>query len=174
MGCRLDVQHRQVSSSPVVSRPEQRADAAGLLLFRLDAQRCAIPAAAVVEILSAVATSPLPRQPSYVAGVIDVRGSVMPVLDLRVRFGHAGRPLELADQFIVVRAGARLFALWVDQVEGFAASDAVAFSPAAGLIVQDRSLAGVTSVADGLANIYDLDAFVAECEADAVFETSAA
>src|SRR6202044_2167377 len=99
-----------------VAPSPQGADAAGLLLFRLDAQRCAIAASAVVEILSAVATSPLPRQPTYIAGMIDVRGSVMPVLDLRVRFGRAGRPLELADQFIVVRARARLFALWVDHV----------------------------------------------------------
>jgi purine-binding chemotaxis protein CheW len=158
----------------VLARSQQPADDAGLLLFRLDDQRCAIAAAAVVEIVSAVATSPLPRQPSYIAGMIDLRGSVMPVLDLRVRFGRPGRPLELADQFIVVRARARLFALWVDQVEAFAANDAVTFSPAAGLIVRDRSLAGVASGAGGLASIYDLDAFVAECEADAVFETTAA
>lgn len=156
------------------ARSPQRADTAGLLLFRLDNQRCATAAPAVVEILSAVAPSPLPRQPNYIAGMIDVRGTVMPVLDLRVRLGRAARPLELADQFIVVRACERLLALWVDQVEAFAASDAVAFSPAAGLIVRDRSLAGVASVADGLASIYDLDAFVAECEADAVFEGGAA
>jgi purine-binding chemotaxis protein CheW len=163
-----------VSASPPVALSEHGADAAGLLLFRVDGQRCAIAAPAIVEILSAVATSPLPRQPGYIAGMIDVRGAVMPVLDLRVRLGRAARPIELADQFIVVCARERLLALWIDEVETFAAGDAVALSSAGNLIVSDRSLAGVASFADGLAGIYDLDAFVAECEADAVFEAGAA
>jgi purine-binding chemotaxis protein CheW len=163
-----------VSAPPPVALSERRADGAGLLLFRVDGQRCAIAAPAVVEILSAVATSALPRQPNYIAGMIDVRGTVMPVLDLRVRLGRPARPIELADQFIVVRARQRLLALWIDEVETFAAGDAVALSSPGGLIVSDRSLAGVASLAGGLAGIYDLDAFVAECEADAVFETGAA
>jgi purine-binding chemotaxis protein CheW len=163
-----------VSVPPPFALSEQRADAAGLLLFRVDGQRCAIAAPAVVEILSAVATSVLPRQPSYIAGMIDVRGAVMPVLDLRVRLGRPARRVELADQFVVVRARQRLLALWIDEVETFAAGDAVALSSAASLIVSDRSLAGVAPLAGGLAAIYDLDVFVAECEADAVFETGAA
>ena len=44
-----------------------------MLFFRLDGRRCAIAAPAVVEILAAVATSPLPGQPGYIAGVIDLR-----------------------------------------------------------------------------------------------------
>jgi hypothetical protein len=58
-------------------------------------------------------------------------------------------------------------------VEAFAPSEAVAWTSAGGLIAGDRSLAGVVSTADGVAMIHDVDAFVAQCEADAVFETAA-
>lgn len=137
--------------------------------FRLDGRHCAIAASAVVEILAAVATSPLPRQPDYIAGVIDLRGTIVPVLNLRVRFGLPSRLMELTDHFIVARARERLLALWVDEVEAFEACDAAAWHTASGLVTGDRSLAGVAAMGDGLATIHDVDAFVAQCEADAVF-----
>lgn len=145
----------------------------GLLLFRLEGRRCAVRASAVAEVLAAVATSPVPRQPPYVAGVIDLRGTIVPVLDLRVRLGLPARPMELADQFVVVRAGERLLALWIDQVESFTSSDPAAWS-SGGLVAGDRSLAGVAALSDGLATIHDVEAFAAQCEADAVFEAAGA
>lgn len=162
-----------MNDSPAVAGREQRDDAASLLLFRLDGARCAIAASAVVEILAAVATRPLPHQPDYIAGVIDRRGAIVPVLDLRVRFGRPGRPMELADQLIVVRARRRFLALWVDAVDAFVASDETGWSTAGGLVVGDRSLAGVASTPAGLAAIHDVDAFVEQCEADAVFAGAA-
>ena len=143
-----------------------------IALFRLAGRRCAIAASAVVEILAAVATTPVPGQPDYVAGVINLRGTIVPVLDLRVRFGLPARPMQLADQLIVIRARGRLLALWIDEVEAFAPSAANALRPAGGLVVGERSLAGVVATADGIATIHDVDDFVAQCEADAVFESA--
>jgi purine-binding chemotaxis protein CheW len=144
-----------------------------VLVFRLEGRRCAIAAPAVIEILAAVATNPLPGQPRYIAGVIDLRGTIVPVLDLRVRFGFPARPMELSDQFIVTRARERLLALWIDGVEDFAAADSSPWIDAGGLVAGDRSLAGVASLADGVATIHDVDAFIAQCEADAVYECAA-
>jgi len=143
-----------------------------LVLFGLDDARCAVDASRVVEILAAVAVRPLPAQPAYVAGIIDLRGTIVPVLDLRVRFGRPSRPMELSDQLIVVRAHDRLVALWVDGVEAFAPAETAALSSAGGLVVGDRSLLGVATLADGLATIHDVVAFVTQCEADAVFEAA--
>lgn len=162
-----------MSSSPAVADPACRPSApVRLILFRLDGRRCAVAASAVAEILAAVATSPLPRQPAYIAGVIDLRGTIVPVLDLRVRFGLASRPLELSDQFIVVRAADHSLALWVDEVEEFASSDPGRWTTCGGLVAGERSLAGVAALSGGLATIHDIGAFVAQCEADAVFEAA--
>src|SRR5476651_52581 len=108
-----------------------------LVLFRLDGRRCAIASREVVEILAAVATSPLPGQPDYIAGVIDLRGAIVPVLDLRVRFGLPARPMELSDQLIVTRARDRLLALWVDEVEAFVPAGTADWSGTVGLVVGD-------------------------------------
>jgi purine-binding chemotaxis protein CheW len=153
---------------------EQFERTASLLLFRLDGRTCAIATSCVVEVLAAVAVRPLPGQPGYIAGVIDVRGEIVPVLDLRVRFGGTARPMELSDRFIIVRARGRLLVLWVDDVEALTPSDGLPWSAAEGLVTGDSSLAGVTSTVDGPASIHDIDAFVEQCEADAVYASAGA
>jgi purine-binding chemotaxis protein CheW len=147
---------------------------ADFVFFQLDGRRCAIGAAAVVEVLAAVAIRPLPGQPAYVAGIIDLRGAVVPVLDLRVRFGGAARLMELSDRLIVVRTGERVAACWVDQVDDLGGAASVTSSAGEPLIAGDRSLAGVAATADGLVTIHDAGAFIAQCEADAVFAAAAA
>lgn len=164
-----------MSTSPALSDSARRPPApVRLVVFRLDGRRCAVAESAVTEIVAAVAVSPLPRQPAYVAGVIDLRGTIVPVLDLRARFGLPSRLMELSDRFIVIRAAGRTLALWVDEIESFAASDPAGWSPHGGLIAGDRSLAGVAALPGGLATIHDPGAFVAQCEADAVFEAAGA
>jgi len=139
-------------------------------LFQLADRPCAVASSAVVEILAAVAVSPLPRQPAYVAGVVDLRGAIVPVLNLRVRLGIPARPMELSDRLIVVRAAGRVLMLWVDAVEAFAPLDATTWRTTGGLVTGDPSLAGVVTSSAGVTTIYDVDAFVAQCEADAVFD----
>jgi purine-binding chemotaxis protein CheW len=143
------------------------------VLFRVDSRRCALDARSVEEVLAAVAVRPLPGQPRYVAGVIDLRGTIVPVLDLRVRFGGTARPMELDDRLIVTRAHGRRLAIWVDSVDDFIPAGS-AFVAAGGLVTGDVSLAGVASTPDGLTTIHNVAAFVAQCEADAVFATVSA
>jgi purine-binding chemotaxis protein CheW len=145
-----------------------RTGPANAILFRIDSRRCALDARSVEEVLPAVTVRPLPGQPPYVAGVIDLRGTIIPVLDLRVRFGGTARPMELDDRLIVASARGRTLAIWVDAVDDFIPAGA-AFAPAGGLLTGDVSLAGVASTPDGLTTIHNLGAFVAQCESDAVF-----
>src|SRR5262245_54805748 len=86
-----------------------------LLLFELAARRCAVLARDVVEFVRAVEIRPLPHAPLVVEGIIDLRGEIVPVLDIRSRFRLAARPLQPSDHFLVVIAGARKVALRVDR-----------------------------------------------------------
>jgi purine-binding chemotaxis protein CheW len=156
-----------MTSSPARTGP------VSAVLFRVDSRRCALHARSVEEVVAAVAVRPLPGQPPYVAGVIDLRGAIVPVLDLRVRFGGTARPMELDDRLIVAHARGRTLAIWVDTVDDFVPAG-YAFAPAGGLLTGDVSLAGVASTPDGLTTIHNVDAFVAQCEADAVFATVSA
>jgi len=138
------------------------------LVFRVDDLQCGMDRAAVVEILPALAVRPLPGQPPFVAGAIDLRGTLVPVLDLRVRFGRPPRPMELSDKLIVARAHGRALAVWVDAVDGLAGADAGGWTPSGGLLVGDRSVVGVVRTREGACAIHDLDAFVSACESDAL------
>jgi len=77
-----------------------------ILTFTVAAQPYAIPSRAVLEVLPLVPARPVPLLPDYVAGVFAYRGTLVPLVDLRRRFGapaehHAARP-RLSTRVIVV------------------------------------------------------------------------
>lgn len=138
-----------------------------LLLFLLDDVQYAIRSEAVAEIIRAVAVTPLPNAPAVIEGIIDLRGRIAPVFDVRRRFGRASRPVAASDQFIIVRASARLVALHVDRVLDLSdvADDAV---DPIGSQVSAQHIAGVALLADGMALIHDVDTFLSTAEADSL------
>jgi len=78
-----------------------------LLIFELAGQRYGLAVDDVREVVHAVSISPLPKAPAVVEGVINVRGTVTAVLDIRRRFGHPAKPLAPSDHFVLARAGER-------------------------------------------------------------------
>jgi purine-binding chemotaxis protein CheW len=56
------------------------------LTFILGAESYGIPVLKVREIISLLAVTPIPQMPPYVRGVINLRGKVIPVIDLRIKF----------------------------------------------------------------------------------------
>jgi len=58
-----------------------------VLTFALAGERCAIAAEDVREVLRAALPARLPKAPDVVAGVLNVRGELVPLLDIRGRFG---------------------------------------------------------------------------------------
>jgi purine-binding chemotaxis protein CheW len=76
----------------------------------------AVPIASVREITNPLAIVELPHAPHAVAGVADFRGEVIPVVDLRVRFGLTASVRTRRTKWIVVDVGDRAVALVVDGV----------------------------------------------------------
>jgi purine-binding chemotaxis protein CheW len=138
------------------------------LLFLIDDARYAVRADAVAEIVRAVAVNPLPNAPAVIEGLIDVRGELAPVFDLRRRFGSTSRPVDIADHFILVRATNRLAALHVDRVLDLADVPDADVSRVADYVSQADHVAGVATLPDGLALIHDVDAFLSAAEADSL------
>ncbi len=86
-----------------------------VLIFDVGGQRHGVPAAAVQELLPACAVLPIPDAAAGVEGVMNLRGTVVPVLSVRRRFGLPARDTALSDHFIVIRHRDALTALHVDQ-----------------------------------------------------------
>ena len=89
-----------------------------VLVFELGGRRFALPAAGVRELLRAVTIFPVPSAPAAIEGVINLRGVVVPVVDLRDLLRLPPRDAEPADHLIVLDAGPRPSAVRVDHVVG--------------------------------------------------------
>jgi purine-binding chemotaxis protein CheW len=87
-----------------------------LVVFLLEGQRYALRLAAVERVVRAVEITPLPQAPEIVLGMINVEGRIVPVVNMRNRFGRPERAIELSDQFIIARTSRRAVALVVDSV----------------------------------------------------------
>lgn len=144
------------------------------VVFWLDEQRYALRLREVEQVVRAVEISPLPRAPEVVRGVIDLRGRITPVVDLRRRFGRASRELRIEDHFIVVRTRDHQVALVVDAVMGVTGIAAEAIASASTVLPEMPYVAGVAKLADGMVFVHDLEAFLSLAEARALGEAMAA
>jgi len=84
--------------------------------FRLGDQHWAVPLDRVQRILRMVAVIPVPEEPAWVAGAINMHGRVVPALHLGRRLGGTVHEPGLNDRLIVVRAREDVAALIVDEV----------------------------------------------------------
>jgi purine-binding chemotaxis protein CheW len=145
---------------------EWRVNNVTLLVFTLDNARFGLAAAVVREVVRAVAIAALPKAPAIIEGVINYRGTVVPVLDVRQRFRLAPAHLDPAQHFVVALAGPRLVALRVDQAtELLTVPRALIGSPATTVPGTDY-VSGIARLPDGLLVIHDLERFLALEEAE--------
>ncbi|HMI85136.1 MAG TPA: chemotaxis protein CheW [Polyangiaceae bacterium] len=135
-----------------------------LLVFDLGGRTYGLASSEVVELVRAVAIAPLPAAPRIVAGVINVRGRIVPVFDLRVRFGLPSPPVELTDHFIVTRARHRVVAIRTDRAMKLVTVARDDVMEAERIVSGTRYISGIARIADGVILIHDVDAFLSEAE----------
>src|SRR5581483_884088 len=84
---------------------QMRAEPFGpLVVFTLANEKWALPASVVQRAVRAVEITPCPDAPDVVLGVINVHGRIIPVFDLRRRFGLPLRELSIDDHIIIANA----------------------------------------------------------------------
>jgi len=86
-----------------------------LVAFTLGSEQYGVEIDQVREIIRKRAITPVPQQPSYVEGVINVRGTIIPVVNLRKRF-ELQREESLSPHTIIVQSGVGLMGMLVDAV----------------------------------------------------------
>src|ERR1035437_2257771 len=136
-----------------------------ILVFQVQGQRFALPAADVKELQRAVTIVPLPKAPAVVEGLIDVRGTLVPVFDIRCRFRLAAKEVGPLDHLVIAHAKGRLVALRVDRVLDLVAVDDRGIEDPRDLVPGTDYVAGGARLQGGLVLIYDLAMFLSEAEA---------
>jgi len=100
-----------------------------LISFRVAEQAFCLDIMAVREIRGWTPATPLPHSPPYVRGVINLRGAVLPILDLKARLGLGASEPDARSVIIVVHIDRRLVGLLVDGVSEILAADRAAIQP---------------------------------------------
>ena len=141
-----------------------------LVVFGLDAQRYALPLASVERIVRAVETTLLPNAPAIVLGAINVAGRVLPVLNLRRRFGLPEREISPVDQFIIASTTRRTVVLVVDEAQGVIEYPVTEIIRPTQIVPGLDQLQGVVRLDDGLVLIQNLEKCLSLDEARALDE----
>ena len=87
-----------------------------LVCFRLGSEEYGVEITQVREIMLMGEITHIPEMPSYIKGLINIRGTVIPVIDLRVRFGLATEELTTESRTIVLNVNDRMIGIIVDAV----------------------------------------------------------
>lgn len=95
----------------VISRTHGR-----FLLFRIAGRDFAFPIDGVVEVVRMVAMRPLPEAPDWISGLVDLRGRLLPVLDVARRLGMGTYRHSVDARIIVFQTGSELVGALVDDV----------------------------------------------------------
>lgn len=137
------------------------------ITFTLDAQEYGVDIMQVREIKGWTDTTALPQAPSYVRGVINLRGIIVPILDLRARFGMGSTEPTRMHVVIIVITGTRTTGLLVDAV-----SDIITVEPSTirpiprmdDLPTEDSFLDGLVALDDRMVTLVSLDGLIGQPE----------
>ncbi len=114
---------------------------------------------AIREIKGWSTTTELPNTPQYIRGVMNLRGSIVPIIDLRARFG--GRRTDPSDRHVVIvmAVDTRVVGILVDAVADIITATADDIQPIPQLQADDRSgfLTGLVTVEGRMVALLDLD-----------------
>jgi len=132
--------------------------------FRVGSVEYVVPAAQVLHLESFQSATHVPGAPPYVAGLVQVRGRVVPVVDLRKRFGLPATEHEIAHRIVVVQVGSRVAGLLVDAAREVIQIDEASFQDAPELVKQQANgfVAGVVTVAGRLFLVADVPRLIGE------------
>jgi len=145
------------------------------LTFALSEEEYGVDILKVQEIRGYDAVTRLPDAPAHIKGVINLRGTIVPVVDMRVKFR-----LERADYgpttvMIVLNVGGRVVGMVVDSV-----SDVIRLSdaqvrpvPEVGCPIERRFLTGIGTLDDRMLILLDIERLMASTEMGLVMEEAA-
>ena len=147
-----------------------------MLVFRLGNEEYGVDILKVQEIRGYEKVTPIPRSPDFLKGVANLRGTIVPVIDLRVKFGLADPTYDSLTVVIVLRIAGRVIGAVVDGVSDvvrLGAND-VKPAPRLGSMVDSSYLAGVATQNDRMILALDIEKLLSAGELDLLGEATAA
>ena len=146
-----------------------------MLVFKLGSEEYSVDILKVQEIRGYEKVTPIPRSPDYLKGVVNLRGNIIPVIDLRVKFGMPNPTYDSLTVVIVMRIAGRIIGAVVDAV-----ADVVRFgeneireAPKLGAMVDSTYLSGVVTQDSRMILALDIEKLLSTAEMDLIGEAAA-
>ncbi|QJW98009.1 chemotaxis protein CheW [Frigoriglobus tundricola] len=138
------------------------AEGSQFLTFRLEDEEYGLEILRVQEIKGYSKITPLPNTPREIKGVMNLRGSVVPIIDLRARFGLREAEYTRFTVIIVVTVGSKIIGLVVDAVSDVlnVASKEMVPTPDLGAGVDTTFLTGIARTGDRLVSLLNVDRLI--------------
>jgi len=141
-----------------------------LVVFELANEFYGVDISAVNTIIRMQEITEIPRTPEFVEGVINLRGSIVPVIDLRKRFGLPVGDITKASRIVVVEAARQMIGMVVDAVVETLRLSSDAIEPPSPVVasLDAEYLRGVGKQDDRLVILLDLDKVLSAKEAESL------
>ncbi|WP_185266165.1 chemotaxis protein CheW [Halopseudomonas xiamenensis] len=134
--------------------------------FRLDNETYGINVMQVQEVLRHSEIAPVPGAPSYVLGIINLRGNVVTVIDTRQRFGLEPAPVTDQTRIVIIEADRQVVGILVDSVAEvvYLRQSEIETAPNVGTDESAKFIQGVSNKNDELLILVDLEKMMTEDE----------
>lgn len=139
------------------------------LTFYLEGETFAFEISGVREIIAMMKITPVPRTPHHIKGVMNLRGNIIPIVDLRTKFGLPEKEPEMYTAIVIMQQGDHQLGFIVDRVEEVAgiAEDRFREAPQFGSSVDTSFIDRVAQIEEqvifilNLEKVFDLDEIAA-------------
>ncbi|AGW13488.1 MAG: chemotaxis protein CheW [Desulfovibrio sp.] len=148
----------------------QDAELLQLVTFSIGDEEFGVDILKVQEIIRTMEITKVPRAPEFVEGVINLRGKVIPILDLRRRFGLASREHDKHTRIIVIEINNMIVGFVVDSVSEVLRIPASTVEPPPPVVagLESEYISGVGKLEDRLLILLDLDRLLSREEKSAL------
>jgi purine-binding chemotaxis protein CheW len=134
-----------------------------IVIFELASELFGLQIASVESIIKLQPITQVPHAPGFVEGVTNLRGNVLPVIDLRKRFGFAPKDVDKNSRIIVVNVDKIKVGMIVDAVREVLtiSEQAVEPAPAITMTVDSNFITGIVKITKNLVILLNLNKILA-------------
>ncbi|MFY0545267.1 chemotaxis protein CheW [Brevibacillus sp. H7] len=138
---------------------ELEGDTVQSILFKMGNEYYGLPISLVKEIIKPLPITKFPKSPPFVEGVIDLRGRILPIINLRKLFGLEPLPLTDDSRFVDLQMDSLSIGVVVDAVSEVIRLSRKQIEPAPPIVagVEGKYLSGIARMDDKLILLLDLD-----------------
>ena len=147
-----------------------------VLVFVLGSEEYAVDILKVQEIRGFDKVTPIPAAPAYLKGIVNLRGVIVPVIDLRLKFQMPEPRYDATTVMVVLRVAGRVIGMVVDAVSDVVrlAPGDIKAAPQLGAVVDGSYIAGLATQDERMILLLDIEKFLSSAELNLLAQAAAA